>query len=498
MDDDSSRFHEAEAHLHQAFARQTSGQAQAAEGSAPQWHSERGGLSDVARVEEISKLKEPGGFRRHYLNAQAEEAGIPQSQRPAAWRSSLMDRLRPLARSGYFDSILGIRLDPNTGEEIEQAAGTTSDLGTYVALLKCYIGTCITFIPGAFAKGGWLFSSLTLLTLGVVNFFTTWMLLEIRTRTGLCGLGDMGQKSLGHIGKRIVQVSLVISQYGTCIAYMIFICELGSDAVHIHKNYILIVQLLVLIPLCLIRTVDKLEFPNLLADVLILGGLFIMCLAFACHMKTSGPAPDFKAYNSKTWGLFIGTAIFSFEGTPLLMPIANSMAQPQHFWRIFAQVFAFVVVLFTVFGLIGYRCYGSEVESVVLLNLPKNGIAGSTKLIFMIALSLSWPLVFLPGIRIVELWMFGIRKKENDKLWMELARIVQVLALGLIALLCANGFQKFIAVAGALCSGPIMMIYPPLFHLLLCAERLGQQVIDLFFLVFGVVAIILCMTHLDM
>eukprot|EP00747_Dinoflagellata_sp_TGD_P164609 gnl/TRDRNA2_/TRDRNA2_184774_c0_seq1.p1 gnl/TRDRNA2_/TRDRNA2_184774_c0~~gnl/TRDRNA2_/TRDRNA2_184774_c0_seq1.p1 ORF type:complete len:510 (-),score=101.52 gnl/TRDRNA2_/TRDRNA2_184774_c0_seq1:86-1615(-) len=447
--------------------------------------------------EEISKLKEPGGFRRHYLNTQADEAGIPEEQRPAAWKSSFMQNIRPLVHMGYFDSILGTRLDPETGAEMAHEEGSIGTTATVLALLKCYIGSGITFTPGAFSQGGWLFCIACLIIMGIVNMMCIWMLIEVKTRTGHHGLGEMGQAALGTVGKKVVQISLVVSQYGTCIAYIIFTCELARSMVDIDRAYIVVMQGAFLVPLALIRTVENLEYPNLIADFLVLAGLLIMCVSFAHHMNTSGPAHDFKPFKGSTCGLFIGTAIFSFEGTPMLMPIANSMAEPQRFWPIFLKVFTCVIGIFIAFGVIGYACYGQDADTVVLLNLPHREVGSVTKVAYMFALTLSWPLMFLPAIRTVELWMYGVGNKAKHKKSMDIARIVQVVIFAVIAVVCAEAFEKFIAVAGALCDGPIMLLYPPLFHLILCANTFSEKFIDTTLIVFGSAAIIFCLTHLD-
>ena len=39
-------------------------------------------------------LKAPGGFRRGFLNQQASLEGIPMTERPAAWRRSLVATVR--------------------------------------------------------------------------------------------------------------------------------------------------------------------------------------------------------------------------------------------------------------------------------------------------------------------------------------------------------------------------------------------------------------------
>ena len=67
---------------------------------------------------------------------------------------------------------------------------------------------------------------------------------------------------------------------------------------------------------------------SLLAIVLILAGLGAVVVASADKF---GQGKDVEAYIPETLPIFIGMAIYSFEGIGLAVPIQNSMKQPEHF-----------------------------------------------------------------------------------------------------------------------------------------------------------------------
>lgn len=47
------------------------------------------------------------------------------------------------------------------------------------------------------------------------------------------------------------------------------------------------------------------------------------------------------------------------------------MKEPEKFPRALSGVMVFVAVLFAAFGVLGYAAYGSDVQTVVLVNLPQ-------------------------------------------------------------------------------------------------------------------------------
>lgn len=47
------------------------------------------------------------------------------------------------------------------------------------------------------------------------------------------------------------------------------------------------------------------------------------------------------------------------------------MKEPEKFPRALSGVMVIVATLFTGFGILGYSAYGSEIQTVVLVNLPQ-------------------------------------------------------------------------------------------------------------------------------
>eukprot|EP00930_Biecheleria_cincta_P083233 TRINITY_DN72841_c0_g1_i1.p1 TRINITY_DN72841_c0_g1~~TRINITY_DN72841_c0_g1_i1.p1 ORF type:complete len:499 (+),score=60.36 TRINITY_DN72841_c0_g1_i1:62-1558(+) len=480
--------HESVVDLHKALLAEQNKQ-QVSQLKRSKSHEPVGGDTSDARA-----WKAPGGFRREFLHAQAEASGVPMELRPKIWQESLMRSVRPLIRVGYFDSVLGIRLDED-GQNLPLLQGESGTLQTILAVAKSFVGSGVTFLPGAFIQGGWLFSSLFLIVIASCNAYCIWLLLGCSSRTGLQGYGDIAEAAAGRLPRQAVHVSLVISQFGTNIAYMIFISQmaesLGLLGV-ISKPQLILVIVIVLIPLCFVRSIHRMELVILGADMLIVFGLGAVLWYTTGDLLSVGPAPVLDAVRWDSCGLFIGTAVFTFEGIPFILPIRSSMREPEDFWPLFVKVFAGVVLLFVLFGLAGSVDYGQHVQTVVLLNLPAHDpVAIAVRAAYMMALTLSSPLTFLPAGHITELWIFGVVKEKGSKKWQKNAlRTIEVCMLGMVALYGGDYFARFLAFVGAFCCAPIAFIYPAWFHLRLCAQSVKEQAVDCFFVLLGIATLV--------
>lgn len=60
-------------------------------------------------------------------------------------------------------------------------------------------------------------------------------------------------------------------------------------------------------------------------------------------------------FNPLAFTLTIGSAIFTFEGISLILPIQSSMRKPEHF----SGLLYFVMLLFIIFTSVGALCYAT-------------------------------------------------------------------------------------------------------------------------------------------
>lgn len=82
-------------------------------------------------------------------------------------------------------------------------------------------------------------------------------------------------------------------------------------------QYFILVQLVVFLPLVLIRDLARLSSTALVADAFILCGLVYIFSSEVAIIADRGVA-EVKLFNPRDFSLFIGTAVFSFEGIGLV------------------------------------------------------------------------------------------------------------------------------------------------------------------------------------
>jgi len=344
-----------------------------------------------------------------------------------------------------------------------------SPMGAALLLLKSFVGTGVLFLPKAFLNGGMLFSCLVLLGIACLSYYCFILLCSTRAKVPV-SFGDMGYKIYGKTLLILINFSLVISQIGFSSAYIVFVSENLQAFIqavsHCKKNievkYLILMQMIIFLPLSLYRNIQNIQKIAVVADIFILLGLLYLYYYDIYSLASHGIA-DIAAFNRKDWTLFIGTAIFTFEGIGLIIPIQESMKEPNKFPVVLAAVMVIITVVFTSMGALSYAAYGSKTKTVVILNMPQDSkFVNGVQFIYSLAILLSTPLQFFPAIEITSLAIFKRTGKGNPYVkWKKnLFRFFMVVFCALIAWVGADDLDKFVAVVGSFACIPLVYIYP--------------------------------------
>jgi proton-coupled amino acid transporter len=171
-----------------------------------------------------------------------------------------------------------------------------------------------------------------MILLGSATLHCMLLLAETSSALGNRSFGDIGQVLFGDRFRQIVLYSIAISQMGFCCAYFIFVGQNLRDIIMditqcriVLPDWIFIlIQLLIYIPLAWVRRIKNFGFTALIADVFILLGLAYIFFYDFVKLSKSG-IQDVPLINTDSFSLFVGTAMFAFEGICLMLPIAQSM-----------------------------------------------------------------------------------------------------------------------------------------------------------------------------
>ncbi|KAI0685968.1 transmembrane amino acid transporter protein-domain-containing protein [Cytidiella melzeri] len=364
-------------------------------------------------------------------------------------------------------------------------------------LLKSFVGTGILFLGKAFFNGGILFSSMVLTFIALISLYS--FLLLVKTKFIVSGsFGDIGGTLYGPWMRFAILSSIVVSQLGFVSAYIIFVSENLSAFVTAVTNcvttlgiqYFILLQMVIFLPLALIRNLAKLSTTALVADVFILAGLIYIFGSEAGIMAERGHA-HVELFNAKDWPLLIGTAVFSFEGIGLVIPITDAMKEPRKFPAVLSGVMLFLMVLFCGAGVMSYLTFGADVQTVVIVNLDTSSkFTQAVQFLYSMAIMLSVPLQLFPAVRIMETGLFERSGKSDPRVkWQKNTfRFLTVIFCATLSYIGAADLDKFVSFVGSFACVPLCYVYPAMLHYKACARTRKQKIADIALMVFGMIA----------
>ncbi|GJN79309.1 hypothetical protein PLIIFM63780_002822 [Purpureocillium lilacinum] len=471
--------------------------------------------------------REPGGFRRQHLQRRARQRRLSG---PLVVAKNFVDFLELYgsfagedledADTSEDESAIDEREDGGDGERRpllprpslghrrssrrQGRAGDASTVKTFFTLLKAFIGTGIMFLPKAFRNGGILFSSLTLVIVSLINCVCFRLLLDCRQKYG-GGYGELGAAIVGPRFRGLVLASIALSQLGFVCAGLIFTAEnlwafldavtQGRHGPGLGVPGLIALQLVPLVPLALIRNISKLGLVALLADVFILVGLVYIWYFDISTLARSGMEPSVRLFNPSDFTLTIGSAIFTFEGIGLILPIQSSMKKPQHFGPLLYFVMFLITIIFTSVGALCYATFGERTKIQVISNFPQDSaLVNAVQFLYSLAVLGGEPVQLFPAVRIIETSLFGERatgKKSTAIKWKKNAIRAAVMALCVaIGMVGATDLDKFVALIGSFACVPLVYIYPAYLHYKGAAESSSAKALDVALMVLGIIAMV--------
>ncbi|KAI8337149.1 transmembrane amino acid transporter protein-domain-containing protein [Chlamydoabsidia padenii] len=469
----------------------------------------------------LARLKDPGGFRRHYVLDKAARQG----KAPPHWMTRTFVEF--LALYGHFggedlseeedddddddDDDNGVWNRPRRDERAplirrpsgEQPQGNVTASKAVFLLIKAFFGTGPMFLPRAFANGGLFFSCALLTFIAIISLYSFLLLVETRNKVPL-SFGDIGGHLFGPSMRYFVLISIAVSQIGFVCAYMVFVgqnlqalIEAVTDCnMVVPLSYLIWGQIAVFVPLAMIRKIQKLSAFALLADLFILLGVLYLFYYDFLTLALRGVGRVDWIINPSSFPMFVGTAVFTFEGVGLIIPITESMKDPKQFPKVLSGTMIGLAVVFLAVGSVSYLTFGKDVQTVILLNLPPTPVVNTLQGLYALAICLSIPLQLFPAIRIIETALFTRSGKNNPVVkWQKnILRLLTVIFSAAVAILGSGDLDKFVSVIGSVCCVPLCFLFPPLFHYKAIARTVKQKVIDVLIIVFAIV----CMTYTTM
>jgi proton-coupled amino acid transporter len=267
----------------------------------------------------------------------------------------------------------------------------------------------------------------------------------------------------------------------------------GGDS-PLSTRVLIAIQVAVLIPLAFIRNISKLGPAALIADVCILIGLSYIYYYDISSIAKDGIDSTVQLFNPRHYTLTIGSAIFTFEGIGLVLPIQSSMLKPQHFERLLYFVMFLITIIYTSVGALCYMTFGSATQIEIISNYPQSSrLVNAVQFLYSVAVLVGNPVQLFPAMRILEGKFFGHLSGKRDNLtkWKKNAfRSGLVIFVGLISILGARSLDRFVSLIGSLACVPLVYIYPPWLHYKGVATSSLAKIGDVAMIVAGMVCMI--------
>uniref|UniRef100_T1JSP3 Amino acid transporter transmembrane domain-containing protein n=1 Tax=Tetranychus urticae TaxID=32264 RepID=T1JSP3_TETUR len=359
----------------------------------------------------------------------------------------------------------------------------------FMNLLKGNIGTGILSMPNAFKNSGIFAGVLTLPVIGFICLHAIFLLitanrkLTVKLKQTELSYEETAEKAFEHgppllrpyanLMSKLISAFLTISQFGITMVYILFIAEsfrkvcsnYSEEAEKFGIYFYIIVCYPFMAALNLIKTLKHLAIASTIANLLQGIGILIILITLSQNLPS---LETVQFFNWETFPLYFGTAIFAFEGIPIVLPIKDSMKRPEKFTGPFGVLsvgMTLVVLLNCAVGFLGYLKFGDNIADSVTINLPPKVMFDIIRLMFAVSVFLSYPLQFFLPINIV--WPL-IQSKLPSK-WQKMAisnaifRALFVLSSFVLASFVPH-LDLVISLVGAFCSTAIAILFPPIIH----------------------------------
>ncbi|KAI0389190.1 transmembrane amino acid transporter [Xylariaceae sp. FL0594] len=487
-------------------------------------HPETGGVTGDEDLEGLTVNEQlaPGGFRRAFILQNQKNSDVWAARMPVTRNFvEFLDLYGNFAGEDLADSddeaiedeeeedgalpserrpLLASR---KSSRVARQAAATASTGKTFFTLLKAFVGTGIMFLPKAFDNGGMLFSSIAMVVVSAVTMLAFHLLLACKARYG-GGYGEIGEAISGPRMRSLILGSVTLSQIGFVCSGIVFVAENltsflravspGDDNI-MSATTLILIQVVVLIPLSFIRNISKLGAVALLADVFILIGITYIYYYDIAHIAAHGVNETVVMFNPSKYTLMIGSAIFTFEGIGLILPIQSSMAKPERFEWLLGLVMVLITIVFTAAGVLCYATFGKDTSIEIINNYPQDDrFVNAVQFLYSMAVLAGAPVQLFPPIRILEGALFGQHRSGKRSLrtkWKKNAfRTLLVFVVGGISIAGTGNLDRFVALIGSVACVPLVYIYPAYLHYKGVAQSRAAKFGDVVFMVVGFVAMV--------
>ncbi|EPY22725.1 transmembrane amino acid transporter [Strigomonas culicis] len=353
--------------------------------------------------------------------------------------------------------------------------------GGYIAsaftLGSANLGTGILALPSAFNSMGMAMALIILIIIVFFTIFSLYVMARCSDVTGMRTYPDIAKSILGYWPSVVISAFLVLYCLGIDVSYMISIGNLftpifddPSVPAYLrtksgNRLITAMVWLVLIFPICLLKSVDSLRHVSTLAVVMVM--FFCVCMMVDCikYWKVNGWRTDVHYFNTGNGAIVsLGSLLFACLVQMNAFEIYHQLndASPRKMVLVACLGMGTCGTFYFMSGIFGYCRFGSEVNDSILLKYqPRNSPEMWVSYFGMvIKLCVGFALHQIP-IRDVYYHYMGWDVYRmtwyKNCFWCAISSSV-VLVAGLFI----PSINIVLGLVGSLCGGFVGLIYPPI------------------------------------
>ncbi|XP_011498313.1 PREDICTED: proton-coupled amino acid transporter 4 [Ceratosolen solmsi marchali] len=369
----------------------------------------------------------------------------------------------------------------------------TSDAGSATHLIKSSLGTGILAMPSAIKNGGLIVGGIGTVLIGILCSHCVHILVKSshvlcrRTKTPqmtyaetAAAAFECGPKPLrgyANFARNIVNGALCATYVGGSCVYIVFIANGIKQLGDYYSGIDIPVRTYMLCLIPAVVLLGQIRHLKILVPFSVIANMSLTVgFAITLYYIFSDIQPLENIHYVSTWAQmpkFFATVIFAIEGIGTVMPIENSMANPNHFIgcpSVLNISMTVVISLYTMMGVFGYLSFGELAKGSITFNLPTDEILGQiVKILIALAIILTYGLQYFVPLEII--WS-SIKHKFSHK-WEvfgeTIMRILMVLLTVSVAMLVPD-LEPFISLVGAIFFSFLGIFIPAVVETVSCWE----------------------------
>ncbi|KAJ7386649.1 hypothetical protein OS493_006635 [Desmophyllum pertusum] len=393
-------------------------------------------------------------------------------------------------------------------ERLSEDGQATTILALWNMINMILASSSVLAMPYTIALGG--FAALFLiLVIGFFDDITSVLLVEclyeispksrLRKRVR-ASYAEIAADVWGPMGGRLVDFITVSLSYCCCV---LMVMVMGSSIMELLRSLVVLslqewclLCALAMLPTVFIKRLSILAWLSMLAVLAVFIIIFIV-LGFSLGDSNTWALENIPSFNLNTFSVSLGIIMFSYCGHTVFPGIEGSMQEPKKYKKVSHGAFTSVTVMKFLVALFCCLTFGSNTQSIVILNLSSSyGSILSKIATFLVIVNIyfSYPLnmfVVSGTLDIVLLPKFPIcyKDKRYNYLWVFVTRTILVFSTLGIAIAVPH-FGLLMSIFGSLFGVCITLIFPCLFHLQLKWNKLRwySKVFEMFIVLFGMAA----------